>query len=150
MGPNAVSVRRMAPTRIACGVFALALVAGACASGGGSDEQPSADTSASTPAPAIDTASAASADEQTAPLTTENASPAKDAVVESAEPAESDEVPEPTEPPAAVPVAPAALQFSAPAVGGGEIDAGLDRRGITEPTLVDVPGACQCRRGEQK
>ncbi|MDX2381424.1 MAG: hypothetical protein QNM02_16890 [Acidimicrobiia bacterium] len=113
----------MAPTRIACGVFALALVAGACASVGGSDEQPSADTSASTAAPAIDTASA---DEQTAPLTTEAASPATDAVVESAEPAEPAEsaaVPEPTEPPAAVPVAPAALQFTAPAVGGGEIDA---------------------------
>jgi hypothetical protein len=107
----------MARTRIAYGVVALALVATAC-SGGGSD----GDTSEATLTPTVETGatpSPSSGEETTAPTDAETTGSTEDAPP-ATETAAATGDPEPVEVAVAVP---AALQFTAPAVGGGEIDA---------------------------
>lgn len=114
------------------GIVFAAAVLGIAACGGG--EQESADTagldpevteavSESEPAP-IETESAQveQAPATEAPLETEAAAPTE-------APAETEAAPD-TDPPPAEPVVPAALQFTAPLVGGGDLDAA---------TLADKP-----------
>ena len=109
----------MVRSRLAAGLLTLAFVGAACASGG---DSPAADT-----APA-NTAANTAAQDTVAVETTSGGDPAQTDQTQT-DPVQTDPVPEQEEPdqtnaPPARPAAvPAALQFSAPAVGGGEVDA---------------------------
>jgi hypothetical protein len=117
-------VPAMGSARLLVGALAVAVLAGACGSSGGDTAAPGAavddpTTSATDPAdpPATtDERVVASSDGATPDTTTTDTS----ANAESPQPASTEQLSPPTEAPVVVPEA---LQFVAPAVGGGEIDA---------------------------
>jgi hypothetical protein len=108
-------VRGMNRTRLVSGVIALALAASACGSGDSSDAGTTDPSPATLDTVTVDsvTSDTAAGDDSTVAdtttVTTDEGTPAADGTV-------ADD----TAAPLAVP---AALQFTAPAVGGGEIDA---------------------------
>jgi hypothetical protein len=114
----------MARIRIACGVVALVLIGTACASGGGSDEGATEPTDA--PTVESEDAPAASSDDGSGASQGAGATEADPPATEATAPADeapAADTPEPAEPAEVAVAVPAALQFTAPAVGGGEIDA---------------------------
>lgn len=132
--PGLVVANLLSVIRRAVPVALAAVLLAAC---GGSDDEPAStatpDTDAVAEEPAAEPAETTPAPTAEEPDTTEApAAPAEEPAPEPAEteppPAEEpapepapDPAPEPTDPPVAVP---AALQFSAPLVGGGEIEMG--------------------------